>query len=215
MFGADANMMGRQVVVKVLEPALRLDQDVASRVMGRRRSSRGAGEGPSSPALRPIEEAALREAVANLATLDLAGLPLQWRNVFGGSAPVHLPKPLLASAHSRLSPAGECFRGSPRYRPPDARRLRRSELGPRRPSGRGQLVVSATDQTRLHPGSRMGWPSPARHGAGKRLRLGRQEPTAASPRSRAIIGGPLERAEVLRPHRIQGDGARGRGDRVH
>ena len=32
----------------------------------------------------------------NLATLDLAGLRLQWRNVFGGCAPVHLPKPLLA-----------------------------------------------------------------------------------------------------------------------
>ena len=64
--------------------------------MARQRSSRGAGEGPSSPALRPIEEEALREAVASLAALDLAGLRLQWRNVFGGSAPVHLPKPLLA-----------------------------------------------------------------------------------------------------------------------
>ena len=64
--------------------------------MGRRRSSRSAGEGPPSPTLRPVEEAALGEAVANLATLDLAGLRLQWRNVFGGSAPVHLPKPLLA-----------------------------------------------------------------------------------------------------------------------
>jgi hypothetical protein len=48
------------------------------------------------PALRPVDEAALREAVANLAALDLAGVRLQWRNVFGGSAPMHLPKPLLA-----------------------------------------------------------------------------------------------------------------------
>jgi hypothetical protein len=62
--------------------------------MARRRSS-GAGKGLPLPALRPVEEAALREAVANLAALDLAGLRLQWRNIFGGSAPVHLPKPLL------------------------------------------------------------------------------------------------------------------------
>jgi len=47
-------------------------------------------------ALRPREAALLKEAVANLATLDLAGLRLQWRNVFGGSAPNRLPKPLLA-----------------------------------------------------------------------------------------------------------------------
>ena len=63
--------------------------------MARRRSS-GVGKGLPLPALRPVEEAALREAVANLAALDLAGLRLQWRNVFGGSAPMHLPKPLLA-----------------------------------------------------------------------------------------------------------------------
>jgi hypothetical protein len=56
----------------------------------------GAGKGLPLPALRPVEEAAIREAVSNLAALDLAGLRLQWRNVFGGSAPVHLPKPLLA-----------------------------------------------------------------------------------------------------------------------
>src|SRR5690348_18437390 len=63
--------------------------------MARRRSS-GAGKGLPLPALRPVEEAAIREAVANLATLDLAGLRLQWRNVFGGSAPMYLPKPFLA-----------------------------------------------------------------------------------------------------------------------
>jgi len=63
--------------------------------MARRRSS-GAGKGLPLPAPRPVEEAALREAVANLAALDLAGLRLQWRNIFGGSAPMHLPKPLLA-----------------------------------------------------------------------------------------------------------------------
>ena len=63
--------------------------------MARRRSS-GAGKGLLLPARRPVEEAALREAVANLAALDLAGLRLQWRNIFGGSAPMHLPKPLLA-----------------------------------------------------------------------------------------------------------------------
>lgn len=60
-----------------------------------RRQSSGVGEGLTLSALRPVEEAALREAVANLAALDLAGLRLQWRNVFGGSAPMHLPKPLL------------------------------------------------------------------------------------------------------------------------
>ena len=62
--------------------------------MAQRRSS-SAGKGLPLRALRPVEEAALREAVANLATLDLACLRLQWRNVFGGSAPMHLPKPLL------------------------------------------------------------------------------------------------------------------------
>jgi Protein of unknown function (DUF2924) len=63
-------------------------------MMARQRSSRNAGGGP--PALRPVEESALREAVAVLAALDLTGLRLQWRNVFGGSAPAHLPKLLLA-----------------------------------------------------------------------------------------------------------------------
>src|SRR5690242_3036877 len=58
--------------------------------------SSGAGKGFPLPALRPVEEAALRETVANLAALDLAALHLQWRNVFGGSAPMHLPRPLLA-----------------------------------------------------------------------------------------------------------------------
>ena len=46
--------------------------------------------------LRPVEESALREAVAVLAALYLTGLRLQWRNVFGGSAPPHLSKLLLA-----------------------------------------------------------------------------------------------------------------------
>jgi hypothetical protein len=62
--------------------------------MAGRRSSHNAGGGP--PALRPVEESALREAVAVLATLDLTGLRLQWRNVYSGSAPAHLPKLLLA-----------------------------------------------------------------------------------------------------------------------
>jgi hypothetical protein len=64
--------------------------------MARRQSSRGAGEGLSSLARRPVGEWELREAVANLATLDLTGLRLQWRNVFGGTAPIRLPRPLLA-----------------------------------------------------------------------------------------------------------------------
>lgn len=64
--------------------------------MARSRSSRGASEGLSSLARQPVNELELREAVANLAALDLAGLRLQWRNVFGGTAPLHLPKPLLA-----------------------------------------------------------------------------------------------------------------------
>ena len=63
--------------------------------MARRRSRRGAGEGLSSLARRPVDESELREAVANLGTHDLAGLRLQWQNVFGGTAPLHLPKPLL------------------------------------------------------------------------------------------------------------------------
>jgi Protein of unknown function (DUF2924)/Protein of unknown function (DUF3489) len=71
-------------------------QDIASSVMARRRSSRGAGEGLSSLAQGPVDESELREAVANLATLDLTGLRLQWGNIFGGTAPLHLPKPLLA-----------------------------------------------------------------------------------------------------------------------
>jgi hypothetical protein len=64
--------------------------------MARGRTSRGAGEGSSSLARRPVNESELRKAVANLAMLDLAGLRLQWRNAFGGTSPLHLPKRLLA-----------------------------------------------------------------------------------------------------------------------
>jgi hypothetical protein len=64
--------------------------------MARKQSARGAGEGLSSLVRRPVDESELRESVANLATLDLTGLRLQWRNVFGGTASLHLPKPLLA-----------------------------------------------------------------------------------------------------------------------
>jgi Protein of unknown function (DUF2924) len=64
--------------------------------MARKQSARGAGEGLSSLARRPVDESELRESVANLATLDLVGLRLQWRNIFGGAAPLHLPKPLVA-----------------------------------------------------------------------------------------------------------------------
>ncbi len=52
--------------------------------MARRQSPSSAGDGPSLPALRHVEEAALREAVASLAALDLAGVRVQWRNVFRG-----------------------------------------------------------------------------------------------------------------------------------
>ena len=52
--------------------------------MARRQSPSSAGDGPSLPAPRHVEEAALREAVASLAALDLAGLRVQWRNVFRG-----------------------------------------------------------------------------------------------------------------------------------
>ncbi len=63
---------------------LRLDQDIAGGVMARRQSPSSAGDGPSLPAPRHVEEAALSEAVASLAALDLAGLRVQWRNVFRG-----------------------------------------------------------------------------------------------------------------------------------
>ena len=63
--------------------------------MASRRLSRGAGGDAPPPALRPDEETALREAVATLATLDLAGLRLQWRNLIGGAAPDRLPRALL------------------------------------------------------------------------------------------------------------------------
>ena len=71
-------------------PGHRERRDGAAAVIAQRR------RGSALAGAATVEEAALREAVANLATLDLAGLRLQWRNVFGGSAPVHLPKPLLA-----------------------------------------------------------------------------------------------------------------------
>ena len=184
--------------------------------MARRRSSRSAGEGPPSPRLRPVEEAALREAVANLATLDLAGLRLQWRNVFGGCAPVHLPKPLLARILAYRLQA-DAFGDLP-----DAVRRTLEGFGARgsgrrRTSRRGGLatVDFATDQTRLHPGSRMGWPSPPRHGAGGRLRLGRQDLPQPLQGRAGDHRRALEWAEVLRAHRTQGDGARGRSDRVH
>jgi hypothetical protein len=64
--------------------------------MARRQSARSAGEGLSSLARRPVDESKLSESLAILATLDLTGLRLQWRNVFGGAAPLHLPKPLVA-----------------------------------------------------------------------------------------------------------------------
>ena len=144
--------------------------------MARQRSTRGVSEGSLPLELRPVAEAALGEAVANLAMLNLAGLRLQWRNVFGGSAPVHLPKPLLARILAYRLQA-DAFGDLP-----DAVRRTLEGFGargsaPRRTSGWAGLatVDFATDQTRLHPGSRMGWPSPPRHGAGGRLRLGRQD----------------------------------------
>ena len=60
--------------------------------MASSRRSRRAGEDAPPPALRPGEEAALREAVVSLAALDLAGLRLQWRNIIGGAAPERLPR---------------------------------------------------------------------------------------------------------------------------
>ena len=49
------------------------------------------GDGPTpSPAI------AVAERVRELSALDLGGLRLQWRNVFGRNAPAHLTKPLLS-----------------------------------------------------------------------------------------------------------------------
>jgi Protein of unknown function (DUF2924) len=76
--------------------SLPLVWNIASSVMARKQSARGAGEGLSSLARRPVDESKLSESLAILATLDLTGLRLQWRNVFGGAAPIHLPKPLVA-----------------------------------------------------------------------------------------------------------------------
>jgi hypothetical protein len=46
--------------------------------MARRRSSRGIGEGWSSATPGAVEGSALKDAVAHLVALDLAGLRLQW-----------------------------------------------------------------------------------------------------------------------------------------
>jgi hypothetical protein len=45
--------------------------------MAPRRSSRGVGGRSSPSAPRPVEESTLKDAVANLAALDLAGLRLR------------------------------------------------------------------------------------------------------------------------------------------
>src|SRR5208283_5428801 len=152
--------------------------------MARQRSSRGAGEGPSSPALRPIEEEALREAVASLAALDLAGLRLQWRNVFGGSAPVHLPKPLLARILAYRLQA-DAFGDLPT---PSAGRSRASALGARPLADKR---VDRAGHGRLCDGSN---PAPSWFANGmavstaswrwRKASPGRADPTAACPRSR-------------------------------
>jgi hypothetical protein len=182
--------------------------------MAGRRSSHGAGEGLSSLARRPVDESELREAVANLATVDLAGLRLQWRNVFGGTAPVHLPKPLLArilayqlqaDAFGDLpgtvrrtlegfgaqssAPSGQTRGNGSSYR----RRIKPGSILVREWNGRLQRV------TALEEGVRLG---------------GQDLPQPLNGRP-GHYWWSLERAEVFRPPRIQGDGASGSGDHVH
>ena len=216
MFGADAKMMGRQVVVKVPEPALRLDQDIASSVMARRRSSRGVGEGASSPALRPIAEAALREEVA-----------VSQRSIwpaFACSGETSLADPLPSICRSlfwrAFSPIA-CRRMLTGISPtPSAGRSRASALGARAAADK---EAGRAGHGRLCDGSNRA-PSWFANGmavstASWRWRKGFAwdgKASAASPRSRGRSpAGALERAEVLRAHRIQADGARGRSDRVH
>jgi hypothetical protein len=118
--------------------------------MSRRRSSLNAAGGP--PALRPIEESALREAVAVLAALDLTGLRLQWRNVFGGSAPAHLPKLLLVrilAYRVQADALGDL---------PDALLRTLAGFGPREPGGGSQTGRAGSPwktqpRRRIKPGS--------------------------------------------------------------
>jgi hypothetical protein len=118
--------------------------------MARRRSSLNADGGP--PALRPVEESALRETVAVLAALDLTGLRLQWRNVFGGSAPAHLPKLVLArilAYRVQADALGDL---------PDALLRTLAGFGPRESGGGSQarragLPWTTQPQRRIKPGS--------------------------------------------------------------
>jgi hypothetical protein len=118
--------------------------------MAGRRSSHNAGGRP--PALRPVEESALREAVAVLAALDLTGLRLQWRNVFGGSAPAHLPKLLLSrilAYRVQADAIGDL---------PDALLRTLAGFGPRESGGGSQTGTAGSPwttqpQRRIKPGS--------------------------------------------------------------
>jgi len=115
--------------------------------MGRRRSSYRAARDPPLPAPHSIEEAALREAVANLAALELAELRLQWRNVFGGSAPMHLAKPLLArilAYRLQADALGDL---------PDAVRRTLEGFGARNSPTGGQAGGNDSLRRRIKPGS--------------------------------------------------------------
>jgi hypothetical protein len=180
-------------------------------MMARRRSS-GAGKGLPRPAPRPVDEAALIEAVANLAALDLAGLRLQWRNVFGGSAPMHLPRPLLARILAYRLQA-DAFGDLP-----DAVRRTLESFGARRSARVGQAGGDGSPcQRRIKPGSIL-----VREWDGRLHRVMALEQGFAwdGKTSQPLPGGAgdnrrsLERAEVLRSYRIQSDGARRRNDRV-
>jgi hypothetical protein len=63
--------------------------------MGKRRQSRGVGEGLLRATLRSDSIPALGETISGLVDLDANGLCLQWRNQIGGSPPAHLPRWLL------------------------------------------------------------------------------------------------------------------------
>ena len=67
-----------------------------SRVRGEMTASSLSGLAPSRGGPAAAHAIALADRLRELSALDLDGLRLQWRNVFGRNAPAHLTKPLLS-----------------------------------------------------------------------------------------------------------------------
>jgi Protein of unknown function (DUF2924) len=92
------------VIASTVGPVEALDTDQRRRLASpglspfRVETTAPSVSGLAPPSGRPAlgSANAVAERVRELAGLDLGGLRLQWRNVFGRNAPAHLTKPLLS-----------------------------------------------------------------------------------------------------------------------